>query len=195
MVLTGSIPRELGNKVRGELESGEHILWMGQPIPRFFTAASIGSFLFAIPWTAFAVFWMWGACGGKLPDLSKGVMELLFPLFGLPFVLIGLAMLSVPLWMYRRAFRTVYVITDRRAITFEAGWNRAITIRSYPPARLQNIFRREKRDGTGDVIFGQEFYSDAKGRQGSTEYGFLNIREPKTAENMLKQLAAQTVEM
>jgi len=194
MILPGTIPRELDDKVRNELESGERILWMEQPIPRYFTTASTGFFLFGIPWTAFAVFWICGACGFKLPDFSKGMTELLFPLFGVPFVLIGFIMLSVPLWRYRKAFRTVYVITDRRAITFETGWKRTITIRSYPPAKLQNIFRKENRDGTGDVILRQHSYSDSEGGQYSTEYGFMNIRNPKAVEDMLKKLAAQAVE-
>lgn len=192
MIPAGTILRELEDKVRQELESGERILWMEQPIPRYFTAASTGIFLFAIFWTGFAIFWICGACGFKLPDVSEGGLDLLFPLFGVPFVLIGLVMLSVPLLTYRQAFRTVYVITDRRAITFDAG--RKTIIRSYPPERLQNIFRKEKRDGTGDVVLGQYLCSGSKGRQHSIEYGFLNIRDPKTAEQMLRKLAEQAAE-
>ena len=90
---TGTIPRELEGKVNRELESGERILWMEQPIPRYFTAISTGAFLFAIPWTAFAVFWICGASGFRIPDFSKGGFSF-FPLFGLPFVLIGIAMLG-----------------------------------------------------------------------------------------------------
>jgi hypothetical protein len=182
----GVIARELEDKVKRELESGERILWMEQPIPRYFTAMSTGAFLFAIPWTAFAVFWMCGAAGFKLPDFSKGGFGL-FPLFGLPFVLIGIGMLSTPLWVYRRAFKTVYVITDRRAITFDAGWK--TTIRSYAPAQLQNIHRKEKRDGSGDVVLGQRVWSGSQGRQQTQDLGFLNIRDPKTVEQMLRQLA------
>jgi len=51
-----TIPRLLEDKVKRELESGERILWMEQPIPRYFTAMSTGAFLFAIPRTAFAIF-------------------------------------------------------------------------------------------------------------------------------------------
>ena len=113
---TGTIPRELDDKVKRELELGERILWMEQPIPRYFTAMSTGAFLFAIPWTAFAVFWMCGASGFKMPDFSKGGFSF-FPLFGLPFFLIGIGMLSSPLWSYRKAFKTVYVIAVLRGVT------------------------------------------------------------------------------
>jgi len=184
----GTIPRELDDKVKRELETGERLLWIEQPIPRYFTAMSTGAFLFAIPWTAFAIFWICGASGFKLPDFSKGGFSF-FPLFGLPFVLIGIGMLSAPLWAYRKAFKTVYVITDRRAITFDAGWT--TTIRSYPPDKLQNIHRKEKRDGTGDVVLGQRMWSGSEGGQQSMDSGFLNIRDPKTVEAMLRTLAEQ----
>jgi len=192
MIQTGMIPRELEEKVKRELESGEHVVWMEQPIPRYFTAMSTSAFLFAIPWTAFAIFWICGASGFKLPDFSKGGFSF-FPLFGVPFVLIGLAMLSTPLWAYRKSFKTVYVITDRRAITFDGGWT--TTIRSYPPDRLQNIHRKEKRDGTGDVVLGQQIWSGSEGGQQSMDLGFLNIRDPKTVETMVKKLASQAAGM
>lgn len=188
MLQTGTIPRELEDKVKRELESGERVLWMEQPIPRYFTAMSTGAFLFAIPWTAFAIFWICGASGFKLPDFSKGGFSL-FPLFGVPFFLIGIGMLSAPLWAYRKTFKTIYVITNRRAITFDAGWT--TTIRSYPPGRLQNIHRKEKRDGTGDVVLGQRVWSGSEGGQQAMDLGFLNIRDPKTVEQMLRKLAEQ----
>ncbi len=113
---TGATQWELENKVKHELEPGEKILWMEQPVPRYFTANSTGMFLFAIPWTAFAIFWICGAAGFKIPDFSKGHFNF-FPLFGVPFVLIGIGLMSAPLRAYRKAFKTIYVITDRRAIT------------------------------------------------------------------------------
>ena len=184
----GAIPPELEEKVERELESGERIAWMEQPIPRYFTAMSTGAFLFAIPWTAFALFWICGASGFKLPDFSKGGFSF-FPLFGVPFVLIGLGMLSSPWWAHRKALKTVYVITDRCAIAIDGGWT--TTIRSYPPERLQNVCRKEKRDGTGDVILAERVWSGAEGRQQMQDLGFLNISDPKTVEQMLKKLAEQ----
>ncbi len=164
------IPRRLQEKVDHELESGERIVWIDMPIPRFFTPAATGAFLFGIPWTAFAVFWMCGASGFKIPDFREGFD--LFPLFGIPFVLIGFGMLSSPLWAYRKTFKTVYVITDRRAITFDGGWS--TTIRSHPPEKLQEIYRKEKRDGSGDVIIACRAWRDSDGEG----LGFSRIRNP-----------------
>jgi hypothetical protein len=113
-----------------------------------------------------------------------------FPLFGLPFILIGLGMLSSPLWAYRRAKKTVYVITDRRAITFEGGWS-STTIRNYPPEKLTDIFRTEKRDGSGNVIIARRAWRDSDGDKQTEELGFLRIADVKDVERRLQNLARQ----
>jgi hypothetical protein len=190
MYTTHGIPQQLDAEVRRELEPGEVIRWIEQPIPRYFTPKAKGFFLFGIPWTAFAIFWTFGAAGFKIPDFSEGMQGFeFFPLFGLPFILIGLGMLSTPLWAYRKALRTMYVITDRRAITFDGG--RSMTIRSYPPPKLQDVYRKEKRDGTGDVIISIRAWRDSDGDRQSEELGFLRVRDAKNVERMLKELTEQ----
>jgi hypothetical protein len=149
--------------------------------------ASTGVFLFAIPWTAFAIFWVCGTAGFKIPEFKEGFDP--FPLFGVPFVLIGIIMLSSPLWAYWKSFKTVYVITDRRAITFDGGWS--TTIRSYPPDKLEDIYRKEKKDGSGDVIISRRSWRDSDGDRQSEELGFLRIPNPRQIEGMLKELAEQ----
>lgn len=177
------IPRDLQARVENELERGERIEWMEMPIPRFFTGASTGAFLFAIPWTAFALFWTYAASG--FGSFSNGG-SVAFAMFGLPFILIGIAMLSSPLWAYRRSFKTIYAITDRRAIIFAGGWS--TTIRSYSPANLRNVFRREKRDGSGDVIFELKEWKDSDGDRRSQEIGFMRIGNPKAIEQSVRKL-------
>lgn len=185
-VLDASIPRHLQDLVERELEPGEEVVWSGMPKPRFFTPAATAAFLFAIPWTAFAVFWMYGASGFKRPDFSSP--EAFFPLFGVPFVLVGLAMLSSPLWARRNSGKTVYVITSQRAITFVGGWG--TTIRSYPPEKLQDTYRREGRDGTGDVIIAHRAWRDSDGDRRSEQLGFLRVRNAKEVEKLLNELSA-----
>jgi hypothetical protein len=46
MNMTPVIPRDLDEKVRRELEAGERIRWVDQPVPRFFTPTSTAAFLF-----------------------------------------------------------------------------------------------------------------------------------------------------
>jgi len=179
-----NLPKQLRERVDREIQTGEFIRWIDQPIPRIFDLASLPAVLFAIPWTAFAIFWICGAAGFKLPDLSQGIQpEHLFPLFGVPFVLVGLGMLSSPFWAWRKTLNTVYVITDRRAIAFEGN-----TVRSYDPEQLGNIFRKERNNGTGDVIITTRPWKDSDGDERSQEIGFIGIRNPQEVERRLRDL-------
>ena len=157
------------------------------PKPRYFSGPAAGAFFFAIPWTAFSVFWMAGAAGFKIPQFNQGFD--FFPLFGIPFFLIGIGRLSSPLWAYRKQLKTVYLITDRRAITIDGG--RSSTIRSYLPENLKDIFRREHKDGTGDVIITRTAWKDSDGDKQMQELGFLRIHNAKDVETVLKTIAEQ----
>ncbi|MEO0843418.1 MAG: hypothetical protein AAFY21_07285 [Cyanobacteria bacterium J06641_2] len=182
------IPNELRKKVHKELEAGETIRWVEQPVPRFFTASSIGSILFGIPWTSFALFWIWGALGFKLPDIREGIQsQHLFALFGLPFVLVGFGMLSSPIWVWLAARKTVYLITNQRAISIQGGLS--TTIRSYSPSQLKDIYRKERADGSGDVVISVRLLKDSDGDKRSEEIGFMGVRNAQEVEKILKQLA------
>jgi len=88
------IPKDLKQYIENELEAEEKIFWSEMPIKCFFTPKATGLFLFGIPWTAFALFWTAGAAFGTSQAEESGPF-ILFPLFGLPFILIGFGMLSV----------------------------------------------------------------------------------------------------
>ena len=178
------IPGELRSKVDEELEPGEAIQWMDGPVPKFFTSKSTGAFVFGIPWTAFAVFWTFMVHkAGSSPGNDTGNLTYLF---GIPFILIGFLLLTSPLFEYRRSFRTVYVVTNRRAIILEG--KTTTTIKSYPPRKLKNLYRKERGNGTGDVVLEQHYWRD-EGSMNSEEIGFTQINSVKDVEAMLKRLA------
>jgi hypothetical protein len=188
-----SLPREVRSQVEMELQSGERIAWMDQPIPGRMARGSLGLVIFGIPWTAFAVFWMVMAAKG-VSNTKGGAITWLFPLFGLPFVLIGIGMLSSPYWARRRAERMAYVITDRRAIIFQGGWRGSVNVRSFEPSALKgDLQRKQHADGSGDLIFAQELRRGSKGRQYTTNIGFLAVRDVKAVEEMVRTLAQKTV--
>jgi hypothetical protein len=181
-----AVPAGLDAKVKQELEPGERLVWMEQPVPRFFTATSTPLFVFAFPWTAFAVFWTLSAAEFKVPDFDRSSLAY-FPLFGLPFIAIGIGFLFSPLWAYRKALKTVYVITDRRAITFEGGL--AATVASYAPDRLRYLQRKDRANGTGDIVFERQVIPRPRGGSYEKELGFLGVREPRKVEQLLRGLA------
>ncbi len=182
-----TIPQSLRDTIDRELERDERIEWIGMPKRIFFTPVATAAFLFGIPWTAFALFWTAGAVWGTSNMKEGPGLFSLFPLFGLPFIFIGFGMLSSPIWAYWRAGKSAYVITNRRAITFDGGWS--TTVRSYPPDKLTEIFRKEKRDGSGDVIIARRAWRDSDGDRQSEELGFLRVADAKDVERRLKGLA------
>lgn len=175
----------LQNRVRSELKPGESIVWVGQPDPKRAVWFGFALWFFFIPWTAFALFWTAGAAGFKIPTFSR--MSDLFMLFGVPFILIGLAGLSSPYYIWKKALNTVYLITDRRAISIE-GW-RTWTVRTYPPEKLGSIVRKERSDGSGDLILDTTWYKDSDGDSRRNEIGFYAIPDVKRVEYLLERLA------
>jgi hypothetical protein len=184
------IPQKLRQLVEREMARGESILWMSLPIPRFFNVSSLAIFLFAIPWTAFAVFWV--AMAFSMTSKSgEGMISLVFPLFGVPFILVGLGMLSVPYWNYRKMKRTLYVVTARRAITIEDGSTSVVC--SYGPELLARTTRVEKSDGSGDLIFeevGGGDYNFSRRRSGVQRRGFIGVGNVREAEAVIREVVA-----
>jgi hypothetical protein len=191
------ISKKLRRKINSELQPGESIRWVEQPIPRFFTTASTTYFLFGIfwltciffgvPWTNFAPFWRWGPSGFESSKLREGLEPHdLLPLASIPFVLAGFVTLLNPLWVWQKARSRVYLVTDKRAIVIQGGWS--TTISSYLPDQLQDMSRRERANGTGDVIFGIRKWQDRDGDINTEELGFLAIRNPREVEHILRQL-------
>ena len=176
---------ELKLKLEKELEPGEKVLWKESPIKQFFTKKAVGACLFSIPWTAFAVFWTFGAAGFKIPNFDNPGD--LFPLFGVPFILIGLGLFSTPIWEYLKASKSLYVITDERAIIFLGG--KSTTIRSYTSDKLNFVYRKERKGNTGDVIITVKQWLDSDDDKQTEELGFINIHNPKKVETLLKSIA------
>lgn len=186
---SAGLSEALENQVRRELEPDEKIVWCGQPIPSRFAKQSMPIFFFAVPWTAFAVFWICAAAsplwagGNQKPDS----FSMLFPLFGLPFVLIGFGMLSAPWWAYRAAFRTCYVITTKRAILFTAIMNKSVEIRSYSPNQLTHVSRKENLvTGIGDLILEEFEVKDSEGSKSLKSQGFIGIAHVREVERLLR---------
>lgn len=61
----------------------------------------------------------------------------------------------------------------------------------YSPEKLQNVYRKDKTDGTGAVIILKRDWQDSEDRHQIEELGFINIRDPQKVEQILKKLAEQ----
>ncbi|MGX9415713.1 hypothetical protein ACWU4D_00040 [Vibrio sp. WJH972] len=110
----------------------------------------------------------------------------MFAFFGVPFLLIGIVMQFSPLLMVYKAKRTAYIVTNSRAIIFDGGFT--TTIRSFNSTRLQDLRRKQRSDGSGDLIFERRFYTDGDGDRQFTDYGFLAIANVKEVERIVRTL-------
>lgn len=165
-----------------ELDEGEELLWVGQPVPAKMLKKALPSTLFAIPWTAFAVFWTVGAAtGGGL-----------FGLFGVPFILIGLGMFATPLWAWRDAQRTVYALTTRRALVLAPSSlslspvKSVLQVTSFPRSELATLSRTEASDGSGDLVFHEVTRTDSEGSSRTERRGFLAVADVQRVERLLR---------
>jgi hypothetical protein len=109
-----------------------------------------------------------------------------FALFGLPFLAVGLGMLTSPIWMGRRALRTCYALTNRRVIVWEPGWFGGVQVRSYRPPELGSMTRNQRSDGSGDLIFREFTTFGPNGRRNVTRHGLMAIERVQEVEALIR---------
>lgn len=137
----------LERALQRELQDGECVVWRGMKIARVDTRG-FAIYFFAIPWTAFALFWMTMA-GLFSAAMAGDWLALVFPMFGLPFVLIGLGMLAMPFVPFMQRGRILFAVTNSRVLQLNLG--RDLEVISVPASRIRDIVRRESADGSGSV--------------------------------------------
>lgn len=118
---------------RDILDPGETILWQGRPDPHpHWAALSLPRAASGAVVTAIALLWI--VVADRITDSGDFPAPFhLFPLFGLPFLAIGLHQLAGHvLWDAFRRARTWYTLSDRRAFIATDLPLRGKTLRSYP---------------------------------------------------------------
>ena len=139
-------------KIELELAPGERILWAGQPKPGVrFTSADFFLIPFSIAWLGFSIFWMVMAI--RIPDpVNAPALNVIFPLFGIPFILVGLYLTVGRFWFdARKRSRTYYSITNRRILALLPS--RKSELRSLDLKNLDEFTVTEARDGSGMILF------------------------------------------
>lgn len=129
----------------------ERVLWAGQPDPSVnFTMWDIFLVPFSLIWGGFAVFWEVSVLVSMIPRNGMGVM---FALFGIPFVLVGLYLIFGR-FIYKRwrKHRTYYAVTNRRVLSLTKVGGQQFQSKSI--ASIAEIGKRVGRSGTGTLTFG-----------------------------------------
>ena len=152
---------ELPEEIRKAIAPGEHALWWGRPRQGLVLR---GSDVFAIPfsllWCGFAIFW-------ESSVLSSSKAPILFDLWGIPFILIGLHMVVGRFFVdsSQRA-HTFYAVTPERVLIVSGIFSRQV--KSLSLRTLSDVSLTERRSGEGTIVFGPEgrFGSGFGGMQG-----------------------------
>ena len=165
-------PDRLALALDRELRRGERVVWEQRQIARVAYPA-FAIYLFAIPWTAFALFWTAiASAGASSMDDESGFIIWAFPLFGVPFILIGLAMLGSPFLPLLSKGKVLFAVTNQRIIKLRLG--RTINVESVPAERIGMIHRNERPDGSGSLKVAVGIGRDS---DGDTRTEYLNIGE------------------
>ena len=142
------VDEDLSQSISSDLRSGESVIWAGRPGGRLVSSRDAYIIPFSLLWCGFAIFWETAA-------LSSGAGP--FPVFGIPFVLIGLYFVVGRFIVKARLRRqTIYAVTNERVLVKQGE-----TLRSMPLDGLPSV-DVTSRGGRGDIFFGPVDYRTAQ---------------------------------
>lgn len=197
MATLRELPPELDTAVRNELHTGEELRYAGVPSPWRTALTKLPMALFGLFLGGFALFWTIGAASsawfaGNPGAQAVGGMRMVFPLFGLPFLGVGLAAALSPLWAGLRARRTACCVTDQRAVRLQCGGR--MTVESWSPRDMTDITKSIHADGTGTLLFARRVRAGSWDRSweslNSDRVGFHGVPDPQVCEEALLALKA-----
>jgi hypothetical protein len=189
-----ALPLSLRRRVEAELQPGERILWAGMPSPVRALLPSLFLFVFGVGWSSLTFTWEYiavrsmliGRPAGEEANMPSG-MGVMFALFGIPFVLVGVALLSAPFFVALQAMMTTHVVTDRRLLTVTGGpWKQ---VETRDPGALTFLNRRDHRNGRGTLRLGFGTTRDSDGDARSVETAWAGIPDVRQAEEAVRELA------
>jgi hypothetical protein len=132
--------------IQGELGPEERVLWSGQPRPG---VRLTGADAFLIP---VSLLWCGGAISAGYSAIKSGTDPFGMAFVGV-FVLAGLYIVFgrffVDAWLRRKTF---YAVTNERVLIVTEAFGRKV--RTLSLRTLPEMTLRERRDGSGEILFG-----------------------------------------
>jgi hypothetical protein len=182
MVTQETLDAALQSVLRGK----EKVLWSGRPNPRRASLSGITVILFGVG-APMSLFVVWGMLAVARTLGSGGTATAGVIIFGLPFGLVGLTLLSAPYWAYRKAQRTIYAVTSTRVLAVTA-WPFANSVHAIEWARIGLTRATERRSGEGDLIIRPLPGASPGGHEPLIFSGILSVRQ---VEGMVREMATR----
>ena len=186
-------PGDAQLRAQSELQPGESLYWTGTADPRRAAVSALPASLFGIPFAGFALFWINSAYHAS-HGLSRSPNAFaksfsIFPVFGLPFLLVGLGMVLAPLWAFLKGRDTVYAVTDKRVMIIMGGGSR--TVKSCTPADIASVDYRERPDGSGDIVIGTNAQMRTNNSVSQIKVGLYGVSNVKEVARQVLNLHTQ----
>jgi hypothetical protein len=191
------LPPAMEAQIQLELGAGERLVWAGRAHPhptlgRRLLPISLGCFP-----TAASLFLL-GLVFSLSPPLVKGQgipdndLFVIWTVFmGVIAMGIGVTLTVVVLVEHARVRRICYALTNRRAIVWRpAQGTKGLEVRSFWPADLNTVYRIDRGDGSGDVVF-HEVTTALGPRHQTFRQGFLGVWHVRHVEELLRQTLLQ----
>ena len=192
MIPSPPLPLEMEQRLRSELNRTEKLIWSGQPIAKRSIESNLPIAVLGVPFTTVWVFWVIMAFSvtrdGFPSELS--VSSFFLWVFGLPSGLFGVWMLSSPYRVWRKAQKTVYALTDERALILTPTWRGGVSVRSITPEKLSPRKRTRNSDGSGSLFFSRVTVTlPSAGPSGTyvVPVGFEHIADVRDVEALIEK--------
>ena len=178
--------------INSKLDAGERLLWSGQPRTGIrFRPQDLILIPFSLLWGGFAIFWEVTAL--TVTSNAQGPVAVIFPLFGLPFVSVGLYLIAGRFFVDARGrARTYYGVTDRRVLIVSGLFSQQT--KSLQLRTISDVTLSERSDGSGSITFGATHpmagFFPAGGWPGSRGYlppAFDMIEDSKRVYDTIRQ--------
>lgn len=176
--------------IKSDLMKDEIVLWKGHPNPsKHFTSKDIFLVPFSLMWGGGAIFWEYMVLT-KFDSFSDS--KIIFPLWGIPFVLLGLYFIFGRfIFKYKSKLHTKYFVTNFRVLIYKNLFSKSLTSLSLDTVPIN---MNQNNDGTGSLFFGNNsgvgnFYANT-GMDFFTSYGgvthaFYDIDDVKSVHQLI----------
>jgi len=187
-------PGDAQQRAQSELQPGESLYWSGLANPSRAAFTALPASLFGIPFAGFALFWITMAYHGT-QAMSKSSSNAftrgfsIFPLFGLPFLLVGLGVVLSPVWAYLKSLSTTYAVTNQRVMIISGSGTRSV--KSCTPADIVSVDHRERPDGSGDVLIRTNAVTRTNNSVSQVTVGLFGVPNVKEVARQVMNLHAQ----
>lgn len=179
-----NLPEPFNTVVKSKLLPEEKIQWWAQPTPPQLAKDLLKGLLIGVPLTIIGLIWLKNVLTQNLPRFHY--LSVFSFLMGLLILYFGLVMVTGYYLNLRNSRRTLYIVTNKRALILDGrGWFKP-QFYAYGPDEIKELKIVMKDDGQGDILLARKSLNFLS--PGRLDVGFFGIKEIQRAEKALKAL-------